>query len=655
MTWSLYDKGKFLQPLKFSNGKTQEDIVKEVLNLIEKGKKIIFIHGVCGTGKSAIALNIANKLGKSSIVVPGKNLQAQYKRDYEEEKYLLKKNGEKLKISVITGRNNHTCKFLEDNHFTTPKIKREINSRLNDIFSGYLHQKKEDEKDDLSAANPELPCNIEIRERNWLKIKKYIEQNKKVNVRNFSSIKDAKRMSIGPACPYWSPVLPEKYEVKTFPESRKRKYEGLDGNIFIQYKGLPGCPFYEQFNSYMDSDVIVFNSLKYKLETALLRKPKTEIEIIDECDEFLDSFSNERVINIDRLQNSLVQTLGSGEGDEEMIEELFKLINHLNRDERVSNSIKNGEILPLKSTGVYDIIKLFLKEEWLKSIDDESYLFDVLETSKMFLGFLEESYVIFSKKEKGFFVEIVTTNLAKKLNQLVEKNKVLVFMSGTLHSKEVLKDIFGIQNFEKVDAETESQGIVEIKKTGLEIDCKYSNFSSEKFTREDYLRALDQCLKTAPRPTLVHINAFMDLPSEYEIKEFEIETLPPREKIREMQIEDKRGRLTKEFKDGKKDILFSTRDSRGIDFPGKECRSIVFTKYPNPNVQDPFWKILMKTRPERYWNFYRDKARREFLQKIYRGLRFKEDHIYLLSPDTRVLEMAEKEFGGYASTNNPHF
>jgi len=25
-------------------------------------------------------------------------------------------------------------------------------------------------------------------------------------------------------------------------------------------------------------------------------------------------------------------------------------------------------------------------------------------------------------------------------------------------------------------------------------------------------------------------------------------------------------------------------------------------------------------------------------QKIYRGLRFKEDHVYLLSPDTRVLE-----------------
>jgi len=180
MAWGLYKNQKFLKPLCFSNGKTQEDVVKEVLNLINNGKKIIFVHGVCGTGKSAIALNLANELGKSSIVVPGKNLQAQYKRDYEGEKYLLKKNGERLKISVITGRNNHKCKFLEDNVHAIPKIRREINSKLNDIFSGVSLEIKEKE-DDIYASNPELPCNIEMREKNWLKIKKYIGENKKVN------------------------------------------------------------------------------------------------------------------------------------------------------------------------------------------------------------------------------------------------------------------------------------------------------------------------------------------------------------------------------------------------------------------------------------------------------------------------------------------
>ena len=151
-------------------------------------------------------------------------------------------------------------------------------------------------------------------------------------------------------------------------------------------------------------------------------------------------------------------------------------------------------------------------------------------------------------------------------------------------------------------------------------------------------------MEEAPRPTLVHINAFMDLPSDVEIKEYGLNYLVPREEIRETQKVDNVGRLTKEFKEGFRDILFSTRDSRGIDFPGQECNSIVFTKYPNPNVQDAFWKILMKTKPQHYWSFYKDKALREFLQKVYRGLRFKDDHIYLLSPDIRVLEAGEREF-----------
>ena len=535
------------------------------------------------------------------------------------------------------------CKFLEDNINAIPKIKREINSKLNDIFSGRVQEKEEKDKD-LYASNRELPCNIELREKNWLKIKKYIKENPKVNLKNFSTIKDVKRMSVAPACPYWSPVFPEKYELKNLGESVQRRYVGLDGMTFVQYKRKPGCPFYTQFDSYIDSDVIVFNSLKYKLETVLLRKPETEVEIIDECDEFLDSFSNERTINIDRLNNSLVHALGSGEGDEDKIEELFQLLKYLEKDERISNSINSGKILALKETGLYDIIKIFLKEEWLKSIDDESYLFEILETSKMFKEFLDESFVTFEKREKGFFANIVTTNLAKKFKQLIEKNKIIVLMSGTLHSKKVLNEIFGLEEFETVDAETESQGTVEIKRTGLEMDCKYSNFSQEKFTREDYLIALDKCVAEAPRPTLVHVHAFLDLPSDFEIKEYKLSNLVPREEVRELQKQDKMGRLTKEFKEGKREILFSTRDSRGVDFPGGECRSIVFTKYPNPNVQNPFWKVLMKNKPYQYWAFYKDKAKREFLQKIYRGLRFKEDHIYLLSPDIRVLDKAEEEF-----------
>ena len=652
MTWNLYQDNKFLEPLKFSNGKTQEDVVKEVLDAVEQGHKIIFIHGICGTGKSAIALNIANKLGKTTVVVPGKNLQAQYKKDYENDKFLKKENDEKLKISVITGRNNHKCKFLEENKNVIPKITQEINSKLHDIFEGKREEINETIGNDLSADNYNIPCKIEIKERNWKKIQQYIKQNNKVNVKNFSSISDVKRFSFAGVCPYWSPVLPEKYDFN-FKDAKKRKYPGLDGN-FTFYQRKPGCKFYDQFNSYIDSDVIVFNSLKYKLESAIGRKPLTEVEIIDECDEFLDSFSNKRNLNIERLQNSLIQLAMKGELAEGFIKEIMEITKQIKRNPRINNAIQSapkgvpsvkgninteGKIIPLKETGIYDLFRVFLNsQELLHEIDEESYVFNSWEIARVFEDFLNETYVTFDKKENNLIVSIVTTNLAKKFKEMVDKNKIIVLMSGTIHSKNVLKGVFGLDEFKIIGAETEHQGRIEIQRTGLEMDCKYSNFSSGKFKREDYLKALDKCVETAKKPVLIHVNAFSDLPSEEEINEFDLKNLISREKLKKIQKEDKTGKLIECFKKEKNGVLFSTRCARGIDFPGEECSSIIFTKYPNPNVQDAFWKILMKTNPQQYWDFYKDKARRELWQKVYRGLRFKEDHVFVLSPDSRVLE-----------------
>jgi len=637
MTWNLYQGEKFLEPLCFSNQKTQEGIVKEVLDAVEEGHKIIFIHGICGTGKSAIALNIANKLGKTSVVVPGKNLQAQYKRDYENDKFLEKGDGGRLKISVITGRNNHKCKFLEVNKNAIPKIKEEINSKLHDIFSGKKEEAEELIGNDISADNYSLPCKIEIKEKNWKKIKQYIKQNNKVNIRNFEGINDVKRFSFAGVCPYWSPVLPEKYDFN-FKDAKKRKYPGLNGN-FIFYQRKPGCKFYEQFNSYIDSDVIVFNSLKYKLESAMGRKPLTEVEIIDECDEFLDSFSNQRNLNIERLQNSLIQLAIKGEIAEGFVKEMVEIIKQIKRSPRITKAVDSKEIIPLKETGIYDVFKTFLNsQELLHEIDEESYVFNSWEIARVFDDFMNETYVTFDKKENNLIASIVTTNLAKKFKEMVDKNKIIILMSGTIHSENVLKSVFGLDEFKIIEAETEHQGRIEVQKTGLEMDCKYSNFSSGKFTRADYLKALDKCVGVAKKPVLVHVNAFSDLPSEEEINEFGLKNMISREKLKEVQDKDKTGEGIKKFKSGGIGVLFSTRCARGVDFPGEECNSIIFTKYPNPNVQDAFWKILMRTKPHQYWDFYKDKARRELWQKIYRGLRFKEDKVFVLSPDSRVLE-----------------
>jgi Rad3-related DNA helicase len=635
--WSLYQEKEFLKPLRFSNGKTQEDVVREVLNSVKEGYKIIFIRGVCGTGKSAIALNIAREIGKTCIVVPGKALQNQYKEDYEQKKYLMNEQGERLKISVITGRNNHKCKFLEEQN--VPVFKEERNLKLNEIFE------KREKETNLSADNLFLPCKVEIKEKNARKIQEYLKQNKHFNMKNFGNIKDIKRASIAPVCPYWSPVFPEKFEMngKNFENAKKRSYTGLNGIRFIFYERKQGCKFYEQFNSFIDSDVLVFNSLKYKLESSMNRKPETEAEIIDECDEFLDSFSNQRTINLERLQNSLNQIFSDYEDAGFIIRNISKSIEEIKDDARIQHAVFSKEIIPLKETGVYDLFKLILdNQEFLYDIDDESYLFDVAETARMFDEFFDETYLTFSKKENNTIIEIVTTNLAKRLKEMMNKNKVIIMMSGTIHSEIILKNIFGLENFKILEAETEQQGSIEIKKTGLEKDCKYENFANGRITREEYLKALDKCVEVAKKPALVHINSFYDLPEENEIKKFGLKNLIHREELKEIQGNDKANENVKKFKRKLIDVLFTTKCTRGIDFPGEQCNSIVFTKYPNPDVKSPFWNILKKTNPTYYWDFYKDKARRELLQRIYRGLRFKEDHVYLLSPDERVLKAFEQ-------------
>ena len=49
--FNLYDSGERMKALMFSNGLSQGEVVDKVVNLIDEGKKVIFIRGVCGSGK----------------------------------------------------------------------------------------------------------------------------------------------------------------------------------------------------------------------------------------------------------------------------------------------------------------------------------------------------------------------------------------------------------------------------------------------------------------------------------------------------------------------------------------------------------------------------------------------------------------------------
>ncbi len=684
MVWSLYEsrgigglkgeergeekEAEYLQPMVFSNGKTQEDVVKEVIQAVGEGHKVIFIKGVCGTGKSAIALNLAKELGRASIVVPVKGLQKQYEEDYTNKKYLLKENGQKLNIKVITGRANFACPFFKEEGedagggavktgMIKQNAKKEIDSKLTD-FQELLNQLEESTQEakgqeargletqrrglqnasqDDSCDNSQLPCKIEIKERNINQIRAYLRKNPLVASSNFSTMRHIRRMSIAPVCSYWSPIIPSESDFRILGNVSIKTYRGLNNTIYSICQRKKGCGYYDQYQAYADADAIIFNSQKYKLETIMNRKPATNVEIIDECDEFLDSFSNQKEIDINRLNFALGGLFAYDEKSQKIIDELIELTAGILKDRRIGQYVLSDEIIPLKDTQIFSLLQKFLDSDFMGCVecDEENYCYHVDETARIFKDFVDETYISFHKSEKNLVVKLVTTNLEKMFKEMLDKNRVFVMMSGTIHSEKVLKEVFGLLDFKIIEAETNSPGKIDKLLTGAEVNCRYDNFAKGGVTRKQYLDALQECITRAELPALVHVNSFSDLPSEQEAREYGLKIMT-REKLLKLQTEDSTGRVVQQFKSGQIKVLYSTKCNRGVDFPGETCNSIILTKYPYPNIKSLFWRILKKIRPQHYNSFYTDKARREFFQRIYRGLRSKHDHIFLLSPDIRV-------------------
>ena len=433
---------------------------------------------------------------------------------------------------------------------------------------------------------------------------------------------------------------------------KRRNTGGLNGKNFVFYHRKTGCSYYDQYQAYLDADVIIFNSAKYKIEVDLDRKPETEVEIIDEADEFLDSFSTQQEINLNKVMMALRYMKTDSPEVSSLVDTIIEFIKLEEKNKRAIG-VNEDKIYKLRETKVGDIVRMMIKYPQIGielELDEANYARNLIELAENFKEFFDETYVSFRKDGEDLVAGLVTTELSKRFELLKSKSKALVFMSGTLHSEAVLKNVYGVKDYKIVEAETLHQGNIEIIRTGQEFDCKYANFQSKAHTREEYLRALAASLQKAKKPVLIHVNAYDDLPSISEKDMFLLNNLMTKETLMEIQREDKTGRLISIFKSKLNDTLFTTKCSRGVDFPGDMCNSVIFTKYPNPNVRGVFWKILKETHSSSYWDFYFDKARREFLQKIYRALRSKDDHVYVLSPDIRVInavrELQNTAFSG---------
>lgn len=247
MPWGLVDAKGDLPPLVYSNGKTQKDVVNEIIEKFDDND-MIFLKGGVGTGKSAIALHLIGYYGKGIISVPTRLLQRQYTDDYGKhgDKRVLLPGGSFLSVNFLMGRSNFKCLY-------NPKA---------------------------WCSNYGLPCTRRLRS-------------------------DQSRCGVAVECSYWSPVYRSGYCENLAYTHEKIDYKSITGTKKF-YRSDSPCFYYDQFIHFTRRGAILMNSAKWEVETFLGRKPKVPIEIIDEGDEYLDSLTYRTVIN-DRLFQNLLK------------------------------------------------------------------------------------------------------------------------------------------------------------------------------------------------------------------------------------------------------------------------------------------------------------------------------------------------------------
>jgi Rad3-related DNA helicase len=536
MELRLYDKGKPLEPRRYSSGKTQVDIIQEIVDAFESND-VVFLQATVGSGKSVVGIRTALELGRGVVSVPTKVLSDQYAASYEGDKYFLKGKGGKAKIGVLKGRRNFPC----------------------------LHAPAKKRK--LTCAASGLPCNRPL--------------NRDAGEHRLDAVKD---------CKHWGFIF-QKATAGSVKDAKKSPYEGVDGEWAWCMKG--GCPYWKQFEAYLKSDVIVMNSMKWAAEVAIGRLPKFPLTVVDEADDWLDSLALKVPITDKR-----VEMIRKKLDDEELVGELDKVWSGTlsGRKDPLDLAIYLSALLEdMEEVGVDILWKLKSVLEHWDNVECE-----VRENTVMYL--VPDPRVVLEK-----FMEKVGGKW--------------LLMSATVQSKDVLKDVFGIEPA-FVEGETKFPGTLTQRMTGEEEAVNYEKWRGESF-RQKYWGLLSEMMKNAKRPGFIPIHAFKYLPPDV---------------ARKMSVSGE------EFfeHDG---IMMTTKMDRGADLKG--MGSIIITKFPYPEREDPLLKGMEKRLGEQaFWNYYRDMSERGFIQQLGRVMRSESDRAEFWSPDETCHRMLLRTWKG---------
>ena len=454
--WKLAGRdGRFLPPLVYSNGKTQEDVVNETLEALDD-HDVVFLVGGVGTGKSAIALHIVDHYGKGIISTPTKVLERQYRDDYNRPggmKLIDPTEGKHLEVNILMGRTNFSC--------SNPPTSLKNRS----VHSGYRV----------------LPCVRRLPE-------------------GFN------RCAFAAECPYWSPVYPPGMCNLLSRRGRNViEYMSITGKK-VWYQAEEPCPYYDQFIHFTRPGAIIMNSAKWEAETWVGRKPKVSVEIVDEGDEYLDGLCYRTSVTrrlFDRIRR---EDLVDAETMEYIIDYFEDVLN--------SHGLEGYDGFLQEEENIVKFLEEFVG--MLERAEPSDFVLDIKTKIGFILDYREVAWARTYRSPPSEGVTVFLPSPDITLRELIKRSGKLLFMSATIHQSETLTGIFKLEAPKIVEAETLFPGELHIMvPSGFELPrVTYRNWRVREF-REGYWRFLEAVLDAASRPCLVQVHAFRYLPEKY--------------------------------------------------------------------------------------------------------------------------------------------
>lgn len=404
-------------------------------------------------------------------------------------------------------------------------------------------------------------------------------------------------------CPWAGIVKPEQGNDKLAERfDLNRKYLGIKDIWNVQLnEGGDGkfCPYWEQYTGFVDSDIVAMNSSKFNIETMIGRLPKTGLVVIDEADLFLDNLSTKVVISdkkIKRIGRKIKKSSEMKKPGEDL--------------KKTWEELASKKLDPIEAVNIMKAI--------LGNLDVDLNFYWQLDK---LVRYQNQCSIEDERGNKNRKITFIISNPKPVLSDIVSRlDTKILMMSATVPEKEVLNKIFGIDPV-FIEGEPEFPGVVEQNKLFKEVETNHDNWQKKEF-REKYSNVRNDILKEAKKPAFVPCHALKYLP----------DYIDP-------------DKLTDQEMMKKGEVHWSTKADRGADLG--EMNSTILLKYPFPSLGDSLLQAMRKKLGDsKFWEYYEDLSRREFIQQIGRTVRSPDDSIEFWSPDKMCHDKLEEEWRG---------